>query len=140
MSNGKDDAADRRCFVCGPDNPIGLHIQFRMEGDRCCAEFTPGPNHVGYDQVVHGGILFSALDDVMANWFYLQGARGFTARCEMRFRQPARVGQPIQLSSCMLKRKGAMMILQAQARAASSGDVLVECEARFILTIPGPFA
>jgi len=132
--------ADRRCFVCGPDNPIGLHIHFRLEGDSCRGEFTPGPDHVGYDQVVHGGILFSALDDVMANWFYLQGARGFTARCEMRFRQAAEVGQPLQLVSRMLKRKGRVMVLQAEARDAASGAVLVECEASFMLSEPGPFA
>jgi len=140
MNESSGESADRRCFVCGPDNPIGLHIRFRLEGDICRAEFTPGQDHVGYDQVVHGGILFSALDDVMANWFYLQGARGLTARCEMRFRQPARVGQQILLSSRMLKRRGTMMVLQAEARDSTSGDVLVECEARFMLTQAGPFA
>ena len=55
------------CFVCGPDNPIGLHLVFRLEDGACVSEFTPGRDHVGYPGVVHGGMIYSALDDVMAN-------------------------------------------------------------------------
>jgi len=28
------------CFACGKDNPIGLHIDFRVDGDHCTAECT----------------------------------------------------------------------------------------------------
>ena len=55
------------CFACGVDNPIGLRIRFRMKGGRCLGEFTPGANQVGYANTVHGGIIYAALDDVMAN-------------------------------------------------------------------------
>ena len=61
------------CFVCGPDNPIGLHLTFRMDGTVCRSEFTPDQCHVGFDGMTHGGILYSALDDAMANWLFLQG-------------------------------------------------------------------
>jgi len=37
---GRADA--NHCFVCGPNNPHGLRIKFRMEGDLCRASFTPG--------------------------------------------------------------------------------------------------
>ena len=74
------------CFVCGPGNPIGLGVKFRLDDDVCRAEFTPGPEHMGYDQVTHGGIVFSLLDDVMANWIWLQGERCFTGKAEIRYR------------------------------------------------------
>ena len=45
-----------RCFVCGPSNPIGLHLQFRIDGDVCRSEFTPGDGHMGYQGLTHGGI------------------------------------------------------------------------------------
>jgi hypothetical protein len=32
--------------------------------------------------MTHGGLIYSALDDVMANWLFLQGARGHTAKCD----------------------------------------------------------
>ncbi|MCY3609929.1 MAG: hypothetical protein OXH51_00120, partial [Gemmatimonadetes bacterium] len=47
--------AANRCFVCGPENPIGLHLTFRLEGGACVSEFTPGENHQGYPGVIHGG-------------------------------------------------------------------------------------
>ena len=64
------------CFVCGPTNSQGLRIEFRLDGDVCRAAFVPGEYHVGWDQTVHGGIIFCALDDVMANWLFLQGRQG----------------------------------------------------------------
>ena len=36
--------------------------------------------------MLHGGILYSLLDDVMANWSFLRGQRAHTARCEIRYR------------------------------------------------------
>ena len=85
------------CFACGPDNPIGLQIRFNVEGDECTAEFTPNENHVGFSDTVHGGIIYTALDDVTANILYQQGRKAHTARCEIRYRQPARVGETLKL-------------------------------------------
>ena len=59
------------CFACGRDNPIGLHIDFHVDDDAVCtAEFTPTENHVGWQDTVHGGIIYAALDDVTANVLY----------------------------------------------------------------------
>ena len=48
--------------------PHRLGVTFELDGDVCRGEFSPRPEHMGYDQVTHGGIVFSLLDDVMANW------------------------------------------------------------------------
>ena len=88
------------CFACGPDNPIGLKIVFDCEGDRCGATFTPDQNHVGWEDTVHGGIIYAALDDVTANVLYKQGLKAHTARCEVRYRQPLNVGETVNLAVC----------------------------------------
>ena len=44
MSN--QDYSANNCFVCGPDNPIGLRIQFHMHNDICHGSFTPSENHM----------------------------------------------------------------------------------------------
>jgi len=74
------------CFVCGKTNPLGLQLTFQLEEDVCRAEFTPADDHCGFDGVTHGGIIFSALDDVMANWIYLNDIRAYTAKCEIRYK------------------------------------------------------
>ena len=65
MGNERARPDANNCFVCGPTNPVGLQIDFRMDGDVCRAAFTPGENHVGWENMLHGGIMYSALDDVM---------------------------------------------------------------------------
>ena len=70
MSNQIESAP--MCFACGPENPIGLKIDFHVVGDECTAEFTPNENHVGFQNTVHGGIIYTALDDVTANILYHQ--------------------------------------------------------------------
>ena len=82
MTEQSDSAS--HCFVCGPENPIGLHLTFRLENNICRAEFTPQPQHCGYTGITHGGIIFSALDDVMANWLVLQDKRAYTAKVDLR--------------------------------------------------------
>ena len=121
-----------RCFVCGPGNPIGLGVRFRIDGDRCRAEFTPDARHVGYDGVTHGGILFSLLDDVMANWLFLQGERCFTARAEVRYRAQLPVGVAVQLESRLLKRKGRLALLEGSARREDTGEIIVEASGSFM--------
>jgi hypothetical protein len=81
-----DDLLDERlyqqyCFACGRQNPIGLQMQFRRDGDdgvHC--EYTPRPEGQGFPGVVHGGVLVSLMDEAMA-WamFAAHRAVGVTA-------------------------------------------------------------
>ncbi len=100
VANAVSVEAATMCFACGPDNPIGLRIKFELNDGICSGEFTAGENHVGYENTVHGGIIFSALDDVMANVLYLQNIKAHTARCEIRYRKALQVGQAIKLRGC----------------------------------------
>jgi hypothetical protein len=46
----------RMCFVCGIDNPIGLHLKsYTDDAGRCIARFRPKPEHQGYPVQVPGG-------------------------------------------------------------------------------------
>jgi acyl-coenzyme A thioesterase PaaI-like protein len=121
------------CFACGPDNPIGLQIDFTMNEGRCRGEFTANENHVGYENTVHGGIIYSALDDVMANVLYLQDIKAHTARCEIRYRKPLEVGQTIHLTGWIENERRRLIVLKGEART-KDGDVLIaDCEASFML-------
>ncbi len=104
------------CFACGPDNPIGLRIKFSLREGLCTGTFTPNENHVGFNDTVHGGIIFSTLDDVMANALYLQGIKAHTARCEIRYRKTLQVGQQIDLTSRIENERRSLIVLSAEAR------------------------
>ena len=121
------------CFACGVDNPVGLKIRFDVSGDQCTAEFTPNENHVGFSDTVHGGIIYTALDDVTANILYQQGRKAHTAKCEIRYRQPARVGEKLMLKGWIETERRRLIILKGEIRRASDDVVVAECESSFML-------
>ena len=121
------------CFACGQDNPVGLKIRFDVDGDVCTAEFTPNENHVGFQDTVHGGIIYTALDDVTANILYQQGRKAHTARCEIRYRQPARVGEALKLKGWIENEKRRLVILKGEIRRAADDVVIADCESSFML-------
>ncbi len=121
------------CFACGEENPIGLGIAFHLDDDVCTAEFTPDENHVGWEDTVHGGILYAALDDVTANVLFRQGRKAHTARSEIRYRSQVRVGETLRLKGWIEKEKGRLVVLHGEARRASDDAVVADCVSRFML-------
>ncbi len=128
-----DDPSERMCFACGPDNPIGLHIEYTVdEHEVCTAEFTPDENHLSWENTVHGGIIYSALDDVTGNIPYARGLVAHTARCEIRYRLPLRAGEAVQLKGWIEKEKGRLMIIRGEARRRKDNALVAECTASFL--------
>ena len=121
------------CFACGPDNPIGLRIHFDFDGERCRASFTPTENHVGWENTVHGGIIYAALDDVTANVLYKQGIKAHTARCEVRYRQPLEVGETINLEGWIERQRGRLVQLHGEARKSADASLVADCDASFMI-------
>lgn len=127
------DSSANHCFVCGPGNPIGLQVRFRLDGEVCRAEFTPDATHAGYDGVTHGGILFSLLDDVMANIIFLRGERCFTAKAEVRYRRPLPVGTAVRLEGRQARRKGRLALLEGKVIRTDTEEVVAEASGRFMV-------
>ncbi len=82
---------------------------------------------------MHGGILYSALDDVTANVLYRQGRKAHTARCEIRYRDAVRVGQTLSLEGWIEREKGRLVVLRGEATRVEDGCVVADCEASFML-------
>ena len=120
------------CFACGPDNPIGLKINFSLNDGIVTAEFTANENHVGYENTVHGGIVYSALDDVMANVLYLQNIKAHTAKCEIRYRQALEVGKQVLLKGWIENERRRLVVLKGEMRLASDDSVIADAEASFM--------
>ena len=121
------------CFACSEVNPVSLGMRLWMDDDVCRGTFTPRPEHCGWTGVTHGGLLFTALDEVMANWLWLQQLRGFTARAEMRFREQVATGTPLLLEARVVERRRRLITLAASAKREADGVVVAESEARFML-------
>ena len=132
MKNKSLVAADN-CFVCGTNNPIGLKLKFELKEGNCISSFTPTENHVGFYDIVHGGILFTVLDDAMANWFYLQGMVGYTARSEIRFKQHLKVGETALISCYLENRRGNLLLLKGHMINSETKKIIAESEGKFLI-------
>ena len=53
------------CFVCGPENQIGLKARFFFDGHKAHTTVTADERFVGYHGIYHGGLLATLLDEVM---------------------------------------------------------------------------
>ena len=87
------------CFACGQNNPIGLKLKFLYEGEGVKGEFLPQRIHEGWHGYVHGGILYTLLDEANAYAILRYGLDCVTGTSETKFRHPAPVGEPIQISA-----------------------------------------
>jgi len=89
---------------------------------------------IGYDDQVHGGILFSFLDDAMANYLFLQGKRAHTAKCDIRYRSPAKVGRALRAEGWPVKEKGRLALMEGRITDIESGEIIAETSASFMIS------
>jgi len=84
------------CFACGTANPIGLNLDFFRVGDRVCSEITLNKVHEGWDNMAHGGIISTLLDEVMS-WAIMYRKKVFlvTRNMNIKYVRPILIGTPL---------------------------------------------
>ena len=115
--------ADKRCFVCGIENPSGLGLTFRAENGEASATFTPGPWHGGYAEMAHGGILAAVLDEAMVYAAVGLGEWVATAELTVRYRRPAAIGEPLSVTARVVRSSGRLVECEANLRTATGLEI-----------------
>ena len=105
-----------------------------MEDKVCLGEYVGLQSHVGFGNVIHGGIIYALLDDAMANWFYLQGAVGYTAKASIRYRSQMLAGDSGLITAQFVSKKSNMLAMKGSLILTETNTVIAECEGRFILS------
>lgn len=123
----------RSCFVCGEANPLGLRMRFETDGRLVHATFVPRPEHVGFREVVHGGLIATMLDEIMV-WACAVPTRRFAFCAEMnvRFLNPMTPGATVHLTGELVaNRKGRIFEAKGMAQNAS-GLKLAESTGKYL--------
>lgn len=95
-----------QCFGCSPNNPIGLQLNFFVEGDEVCCRWNPSKQYEGYVNVLHGGIQATLLDEIASWYVYSQlGSAGVTKALNISYLQPAYVTDDYILLKASLKER-----------------------------------
>lgn len=132
----------RMCFICGLENPAGLHLRFYDDGkDGVTCDFTVTPKHQSYPGRVHGGVIAAVLDEAGGRTAAISDHNRFfvTASLEVRYRQPVPLGTPLRAVGKLRKLVGRRAQAHAEIRSLE-GEVLAEAELLLIEAPPGIFS
>ncbi|MEJ7838457.1 MAG: PaaI family thioesterase [Thermomicrobiales bacterium] len=122
------------CFGCGSLNVHGLQLRLHPdpESNGVFTLFTPNSAFEGYGGMVHGGIVATVLDEVMAWSLYRIGAWAVTAQMETRFRHPLVIDVPTRATGRIDRDRGRLFDLSADIRRISDDLILAEAKATFM--------
>jgi acyl-coenzyme A thioesterase PaaI-like protein len=125
------------CFVCGLENPVGLHLRiYRTRPGEIEAAFTAPEAFQGYPGVLHGGIAASILDEICGRVHMGDDPASprflFTAKLEVKYRRNIPVGVPLRIVGKAAKSKGRLAEGWAGIYAAGSDELLAEAKAVLI--------
>src|SRR4051812_40117448 len=85
------------CLVCGRNNDFGLKLSLFVDPATgvVSVDFAAEPQHIGFEGIVHGGLIATVIDEAMV-WAATWNGKRFCVCGELsvRFRRPAQVGEP----------------------------------------------
>jgi len=121
------------CFGCGQSNPIGLKLSFQWDGKTARAEFTPGELYQGWSGFVHGGIITCLLDEATAYAAVFSGVYGVTAKMQVRLRRLTLVGEPLVITSSIIKRTKRLVETEAAVSLKDGTPIAEGTSTQFVI-------
>jgi uncharacterized protein (TIGR00369 family) len=113
------------CFACGTLNEHGLRLELHAASGRCWTELTLAPRFAGWEDIAHGGIVTTILDEVMA-WALIEHDHwGVTARIAVTFKRPVRIGTRL---------RGEGWVVDARRRVVTAAGRLVDADGVVLAT------
>jgi uncharacterized protein (TIGR00369 family) len=97
--------ADHHCFACGASNPIGMRLHIELSEGAARTEWVVGEDYVGWSDKLHGGIIATLLDEVMAWAPSSFDSWAVTAEMTVRYRAAASPGDRLTATGRVAKRR-----------------------------------
>ena len=127
--------ADHNCFACGLENPIGMRLQIELGEGIAAARWTAGKHYVGWSDKLHGGIIATLLDEVMAWAPSSFDSWAVTAEMTVRYRSPAMPGEELQAEGRVVERRRRIYEVRGEVRGGD-GRVIAEGHGRYLGATP----
>jgi acyl dehydratase len=125
------------CFACGTLNAGGLHLDLHVDGERCWTDLAIPARFQGWDEIAHGGIVATILDEVMAwalvdtdNW-------GLTARMSVDFKRPVPLARAIHAEGWITDVRRRIVTTAGRIVDGASGEVLATADAMYVAAPEG---
>jgi uncharacterized protein (TIGR00369 family) len=119
------------CFACGKDNPHGLQLPIRKVDGHVELDWAVPLRFQGWQDIIHGGIVATILDELCAWAGTEAGFNVVTAELQVRWRQPLRAGQSFHGIGRVLEERGRLLI--AESRLSDEfGRVIAEATGKMM--------
>ena len=98
---------DHNCFGCSPLNTSGLRMRFYTNETAVYSNVTVPDHLCGWNNLVHGGVLTTILDEIMS-WsaIYLLKRVPMTKSMTVDFLKPVYVGNSLKAEGTVTDKKG----------------------------------
>ena len=124
------------CFACGELNAHGMRLELHASPEGSWTELRVDAAFQGWEAVVHGGIVCTILDEVMAWAVIGKGTWGVTARLNVAFRKPIRTGRAIRAEGWVVQQDRRAVRAEGKIVDTESGDILATGASTFIAVPP----
>ncbi len=124
---------DDYCFACGADNPIGLRLSFELTPDGAVTHTTLPREYQGFNNVIHGGIVATLLDEAMAYAVLSHVGEAVTTSLNIKLRRALRVGENIKVEGRVTEKNRRAARALAEIRAVGNDALIASAESQFIL-------
>ncbi len=121
----------KMCFICGLENPIGLHLHiYEVEPGVIETTYIAPEHFQGYPGVLHGGIVGALIDEISAR-AQMGGDPNdprfmFTAKLEVKYRQNVPIGKLLKIIGKAGKSKSKSAEAWAGIYNAETNELLAE--------------
>ena len=124
---------DKRCFVCGVENPHGLKVKVMYDGaDGVEAEFIAEDRYRGWSDYLHGGVLTLIFDEMLGWLSRYMGHDAMTARLEVRYRKPVPLGSRLTFNGVLEREIKGLLDIKLWAKL-DDGSVVAEGKGRMMI-------
>jgi acyl-coenzyme A thioesterase PaaI-like protein len=119
------------CFICGMENPIGLHLHIFETAPGEVESTYVAPDHFqGYPGVLHGGIVAALIDEISGRAQMGSNPMDprfmFTAKLEVKYRKNVPIGRPLRIVGKAGKSRARSAEAWAGIYEAETGELLAE--------------
>ncbi|MBZ5501584.1 MAG: PaaI family thioesterase [Acidobacteriia bacterium] len=128
------------CFACGGANARGMQLTFEQDdaARRIRGAFRIGGEYEGGSGFVHGGIIATLLDEVMAKVSRFVQDSAVTAELTVEYCKPVPVEEDLIVEGWEVSRKGRSLYREGEIRD-TSGALLARGRGHFIMVDPERF-
>ncbi len=128
---GKRQPNSTYCFICGRDNPVGLHLHIYETASGEVTSTYIAPEHFqGYPGVLHGGIVGAIIDEISGRAHMGSDPKNprfmFTAKLEVKYRKNVPIGRQLRIIGKAVKSRAKSAEAWAGIYDAETNELLAE--------------